>query len=42
MEEPIIIKVHISKIGEKEKEKKKKTKEITEQDQDTLPPYREF
>jgi len=42
MEEPIVIKVHISKIGEKEKEKKKKAKDVEEQDQDTIPPYREF
>ncbi len=42
MEEPIIVKVYISKIGEKEKEKKKKAKDIKEIDQDKLPPYREF
>ena len=42
MEEPIIVKVYISKIGEKEKEKKKKAKDIKETDQDVLPPYREF
>ncbi|MDP8234503.1 MAG: alkaline shock response membrane anchor protein AmaP [Candidatus Saelkia tenebricola] len=42
MEEPIVVKVYISKIGEKEKEKKKKVKDIKEITEEMLPPYREF
>jgi len=42
MEEPIVVKVYISKIGEKEKEKKRKVKDTKDTDQKVLPPYREF
>ncbi|MDP8216501.1 MAG: alkaline shock response membrane anchor protein AmaP [Candidatus Kaelpia imicola] len=39
MEEPVIVKVFISKIGEKDKKKKLKQ---GEEPQDVVPPYREF